>query len=142
MKCPTCKAPLVVVERESIEVDWCPECHGVWFDAGELELLAAKAGKNLEPGMIGRSAGKVEEARRRCPRCRHKMEKAAPSDDDTLLLDRCKAHGLWFDAGELGSLMRRLEGQSDAAAVVGFLNETFTRPAAGDTQAYSKESGT
>ena len=142
MKCPACKAPLVVVERESIEVDWCPDCHGVWFDAGELELLAEKAGRKLEPGMIGRPAGKVGEARRRCPRCRRKMEKAAPAGDDALLLDRCRDHGLWFDAGELGSLLRGLEGQGEEAAVVNFLNETFARPVGGGSHAYSEESGT
>ena len=141
MKCPACKAPLVVVERESIEVDWCPDCHGVWFDAGELELLAEKAGRKLEPDMIGRPAGKVGEARRRCPRCRHKMEKASPTGGGALLLDRCPDHGLWFDAGELGSLLRGLDGQGEEAAVVNFLNETFARPGVGGSHSHSEESG-
>ncbi len=142
MKCPACKAPLIVVERESIEVDWCPSCQGVWFDVGELALLSDKAGKQLEPGMIGTPAGKVEEALRRCPRCRHKMQKVAPAGDDSLLLDRCAEHGLWFDAGELGALMQRLDGQSGEAAVVGFLNETFTYSSTGGTNAPSQESNT
>ncbi|MGH8225859.1 MAG: zf-TFIIB domain-containing protein, partial [Gammaproteobacteria bacterium] len=89
MRCPACKTPLVVVERESIEVDWCPSCRGVWFDAGELETLAAKAGKRLEPSLIGEASPNVKEARRRCPRCRHKMEKADVGAERTLLLDRC-----------------------------------------------------
>ena len=139
MKCPACKSPLVVVERESIEVDWCTHCHGVWFDVGELELLAGKAGKRLEPGTLGRVAGKVDEARRRCPRCRRKMEKVTLADDDTLLLDRCPEHGLWFDAGELTELMSHLEAESDAATVVGFLNETFTYSPAGVTNTQSTE---
>lgn len=139
MKCPVCKNPLVVVERESIEVDWCPGCHGVWFDAGELELLAEKAGRRLDPGMIGRPAGRVREAKRRCPRCRRRMEKVAPAGDVGPLLDRCKAHGLWFDAGELGLLMQQLEGQSDEAAVVNFLNETFARPPEGGNDIYPEE---
>lgn len=139
MKCPVCKAPLVVVERESIEVDWCTACHGVWFDAGELELLAGKAGKTLEPGTLGCVTGKVGEARRRCPRCHRKMEKVTLAADDTLLLDRCPEHGLWFDAGELAELMSHLEGESGEAAVVGFLNETFTYSQAGATNTQSKE---
>ena len=141
MRCPACKAQLVVVERESIEVDWCPDCHGVWFDAGEIELLAERAGKTLEPGLVGRPAGKVDEANRRCPRCRRKMEKVTPGPDGELFLDRCTKHGLWFDAGELGSLMRRLEGHGEEAAVVSFLNETFSRPVAGGSHVYSEESG-
>jgi Zn-finger nucleic acid-binding protein len=125
MKCPACKNPLVVVERESIEVDWCAACHGVWFDAGELEILAEKAGKRLAPDAIGESAA-TQEAQRRCPRCRRKMEKVAPRGDRTLTLDRCLQHGLWFDAGELERLFGGLPGGSDEeAAVVEFLNETF-----------------
>ncbi|MGH8273457.1 MAG: zf-TFIIB domain-containing protein [Gammaproteobacteria bacterium] len=140
MKCPACKAPLVVVEREEIEVDWCPACHGVWFDAGELELLAGKAGKQLEPGMIGEVASDTDEARRRCPRCRRKMEKANAAGQDSLLLDQCLEHGLWFDAGELGALFRGLSGQSHAeAAVIGFLNETFSASPAGGDNPQPKE---
>ena len=70
------------------------------------------------------------------------MQKVAPAGDDSLLLDRCAAHGLWFDAGELGLLVRRLDGQSGEAVVVGFLNETFTYSSTGGTNAQSKESNT
>ena len=39
MKCPVCKNMMIVVEHEHIELDYCPDCAGVWFDAGELDLL-------------------------------------------------------------------------------------------------------
>lgn len=29
MLCPTCKVPLVMSERQSIEIDYCPKCRGV-----------------------------------------------------------------------------------------------------------------
>lgn len=143
MLCPACKHELVVVEREGIEVDWCTRCHGVWFDAGELELLADKAGRHLEPGLIGKPARGVSERRRRCPRCRRRMEKVTPGHDHGLLLDRCSAHGLWFDAGELGSLMRGLEKEAADAVVISFLGETFARSGAvGGGAASSRESDT
>lgn len=136
MRCPACKADLVVVEREAIEVDWCPACRGIWFDAGELEILAAKAGKRLEPGLIGEASPDVREARRRCPRCRRRMGKAAVDGAPPILLDRCLRHGLWFDAGELGDLMARLSDRGGEGAVVaGFLGETFRGvPAAENSQ--------
>ena len=38
MKCPVCKeANLVMTERQGIEIDYCPECRGVWLDRGELD---------------------------------------------------------------------------------------------------------
>ena len=54
MKCPACHSALIVIEREEIEVDWCPSCHGLWFDEGELELLGEKAGRVIDTEDLGR----------------------------------------------------------------------------------------
>lgn len=142
MRCPACRHELVVVEREGIEVDWCAQCHGVWFDAGEIELLAEKAGRRLDPGLIGTPSDAVGERRRRCPRCRRRMEKVSPVHEEGLLLDRCSKHGLWFDSGELGALMRGLDAGSAGGTVIGFLGETFTHSGARRGAVSSKESGT
>ncbi|PCE27249.1 TFIIB-type zinc ribbon-containing protein [Burkholderia ubonensis] len=43
MKCPVCKTPdLLLAERQSIEIDYCPACRGVWLDRGELDKLIAR----------------------------------------------------------------------------------------------------
>lgn len=39
MICPVCKEPMVVLELDQVEIDHCINCGGIWFDAGELELL-------------------------------------------------------------------------------------------------------
>jgi hypothetical protein len=40
MKCPICKDPdLVMTERQNIEIDYCPQCRGVWLDRGELDKI-------------------------------------------------------------------------------------------------------
>lgn len=39
MKCPKCGADLVETEFHHIKIDRCSECKGVWFDAGEIEML-------------------------------------------------------------------------------------------------------
>jgi uncharacterized protein len=44
MKCPSCKeAVLAMSERNGIEIDFCPECRGVWLDRGELDKIISKA---------------------------------------------------------------------------------------------------
>ncbi len=44
MKCPTCKEPsLVMTDRQGIEIDYCPECRGVWLDRGELDKIIERA---------------------------------------------------------------------------------------------------
>ena len=40
MKCPVCKdVTLLMSEKRGVEIDYCPECRGIWLDRGELEKL-------------------------------------------------------------------------------------------------------
>lgn len=39
MKCPSCDTTLVLAERQGIEIDYCPQCRGVWLDRGELDKI-------------------------------------------------------------------------------------------------------
>jgi Zn-finger nucleic acid-binding protein len=44
MKCPVCTTVnLVMSERQGIEIDYCPECRGVWLDRGELDKIIERA---------------------------------------------------------------------------------------------------
>ncbi|RAF76823.1 zf-TFIIB domain-containing protein, partial [Burkholderia multivorans] len=50
MKCPVCKTPdLLMAERQSIEIDYCPDCRGVWLDRGELDKLIARDSGDAPP---------------------------------------------------------------------------------------------
>ena len=49
MKCPTCPdSILVITDRQNVEIDYCPQCRGVWLDRGELDKLMA-LGANQVP---------------------------------------------------------------------------------------------
>lgn len=44
MKCPICTdTPLVMAERQGVEIDYCPACRGIWLDRGELDKLLDRA---------------------------------------------------------------------------------------------------
>jgi len=43
MKCPVCNVNLVMSERSGVEIDYCPECRGVWLDRGELDKIIDKS---------------------------------------------------------------------------------------------------
>jgi Zn-finger nucleic acid-binding protein len=49
MKCPNDSATLVMSERHGIEIDYCPECRGVWLDRGELDKIIDRAGVAATP---------------------------------------------------------------------------------------------
>lgn len=39
MLCPVCRVDLVLSDRQGIEIDYCPQCRGVWLDRGELDKI-------------------------------------------------------------------------------------------------------
>jgi Zn-finger nucleic acid-binding protein len=44
MQCPACRdAVLIISERQNIEIDYCPQCRGVWLDRGELDKLIERS---------------------------------------------------------------------------------------------------
>lgn len=44
MKCPVCKdVTLLMAEKHGIEIDYCPECRGIWLDRGELDKIIERA---------------------------------------------------------------------------------------------------
>ena len=52
MNCPQCQTPLVMSERQGIEIDYCPQCRGVWLDRGELDKIIARSAP-VESGRYG-----------------------------------------------------------------------------------------
>jgi len=130
MICPVCKSDMIVVEHEQIELDYCDKCHGVWFDAGELETLletpGLDSGDEFLDGILKAEEAATSEKKRRCPLCRHKMKKA--NLEETVLVDLCpQGEGVWFDGGEVGSLIAQLARRKPEAPhnVINFLGEVF-----------------
>lgn len=48
MKCPNCNETLVMADRQGIEIDYCPNCRGVWLDKGELDKIIERS-SNYSP---------------------------------------------------------------------------------------------
>lgn len=51
MTCPKCNIELKLAERQRIEIDYCPQCRGVWLDRGELDKIIER---NLEASPMSR----------------------------------------------------------------------------------------
>lgn len=54
MKCPNCNETLIMADRQGIEIDYCPNCRGVWLDRGELDKIIDRSASytQTEPGPI------------------------------------------------------------------------------------------
>ena len=135
MICPTCKSDMIVVEYNKIELDYCANCQGVWFDSGELELLLESM--NLESqnvflsNILSPEEAESSEKKRKCPIRGQKMKKTGIGQEPGILIDVCqRGDGLWFDGGELGQLTRQLARKPSGKTrsqqeVITFLGEVF-----------------
>jgi hypothetical protein len=43
MKCPACAIELKLAERSGFEIDYSPQCRGVWPDRGELDKIIERS---------------------------------------------------------------------------------------------------
>ncbi len=128
MNCPVCKVPLIAVERNRIELDYCISCRGLWFDSGEVELLGEALQIPLDLSVLTTEC-KTTEKPRNCPRCAKVMIKCEIPTARRVIVDRCPdGEGIWFDAQELGAFIDYSAQQHGSTRpMASFLGETFGR---------------
>lgn len=135
MDCPVCSEPMIVLEYDRVEVDYCVSCQGLWLDAGELELLfgdESACAAYLASGDVRSAKG---EAIRQCPICRRKMAKGVTGGETPVTYDRCaRGDGIWFDEGELETVLRQGSDLGDSGRISTFLRDVFPK-SPGDGQA-------
>ena len=128
MNCPVCNEPMVVIEHRSIEIDYCLACGGIWLDADEIELLYQDAEACRAVLSIGSPTDRINEKKRRCPICKRRMCKEQTTGlASKIIFDRCpNGDGLWFDNGELISLLEQRElVNPQVEETLRFLREIF-----------------
>ena len=130
-RCPTCEsAPLRsrALQGNGLSALECNRCGGLWLGAEAFarlrETTLASADPNPDAAAI-RADAKERRATgnglgpqyRRCPLCAVRMNRTNYGTQSGILLDRCPAHGLWFDGDELDAVLRwvRLGGERLAA---------------------------
>ncbi|MEN8515599.1 zf-TFIIB domain-containing protein [Burkholderia sp. RS02] len=98
MKCPVCKTPdLLMAERQSIEIDYCPTCRGVWLDRGELDKLIAREGGDAPARRDEPPASRDAHAHTHASRDRDGWERDGRSHDDRHRHDGQRSRKSMFD---------------------------------------------
>ncbi|MEJ7925860.1 zf-TFIIB domain-containing protein [Sphingobium sp. AN641] len=49
MLCPVCHVGLAMTDRQGVEIDYCPQCRGVWLDRGELDKIIERSAVGASP---------------------------------------------------------------------------------------------
>jgi Zn-finger nucleic acid-binding protein len=106
MQCPKCTGAMEQVAFDTVTVDRCTQCAGIWFDAGELKVLqSAKGAEKLDTGTVAEGRKQNQITRINCPRCNVEMKETVDTDQHHIHLETCpQCKGAWLDAGEFADL--------------------------------------
>ena len=106
MRCPKCRSDMDMIDVDGTAIDRCSSCHGIWFDAGEIErLLSKKTAVAIDIG--DPESGKVQNSidRYGCPRCGGDMIRLVDAKQTHIWYEACpECSGMFFDAGEFTDL--------------------------------------
>jgi len=112
MKCPVDGSTLEDYLVDSVDVEKCPECQGLWFAKGEMRQ--AEDAEGLDENWLGfdlwsdQDAFKAEMSSRKCPVCSQEMATIVYGPTD-VKVDYCvEEHGIWLDQGEFESIIDSL----------------------------------
>ena len=102
MKCPKCASLTKVVKFQTVEVDQCTNCKGLWFDMLEEEDLKKLKGSDvIDSGNknTGKKQNKIVDIN--CPKCSVKMIRMVVNGQPHIWYEACPiCYGTYFDAGE------------------------------------------
>ncbi len=136
MLCPICKEPMVVLELNEIEIDFCTSCSGIWLDDGELQLMFENEEERKYLFKSLHEDPDHNEKQYKCPICKKKMVKVHVGDKKEILIDKCiKDHGLWFDKDELRTVIEF--GSEGENKIVNLLKDMFENRMSGSTDRIS-----
>ena len=107
--CPQCGDHFRLVTMGGIQVDFCVDCSGSWFDTGEIGALT-ELGRDLPDGDAGTKRSKYT-----CPVCQTRMKKLRFRKGRGLWVDACLGHGVFLEAGELPQLLQFAREDKDAS---------------------------
>lgn len=91
----------------------CGKCRGVWVDKSALSGVARADGRAGRLGAARQARGSQVV---KCPVCYYWMERTDFEKCEGLVVDVCRRHGAWLDAGELQRMLSFLNGGNSAPA--------------------------
>jgi len=120
-KCPRCNIDLKKLNIDKISLSECDRCDGVWSDAETFEKIcldrdersAALTFFGERPATV---PTKIPIRYVACPVCKQLMNRSNFARSSGVIIDLCKQHGVWFDAGELPKIVEFIENGGLARA--------------------------
>jgi len=132
MNCFGCGTAMRKGNRDGVLVDACPNCGGVWLDAGELEALERRESRE-RAGLLHQARQELAEEMQQvlkivdmCPRCQAARLKRTHRHG--VQIDYCpNCKGLYFDDRELERVMKASKEKASMGFLEGVLS-LFRKP--------------
>jgi Zn-finger nucleic acid-binding protein len=112
--CPRCKVGLKQLAIDAISLRQCEKCDGLWSDVATFEKVCSSKEEQIAAlSFFGtRPQAKAAPGLIRyvpCPSCGQLMNRSNFARSSGVIIDLCKEHGVWFDAGELPKIIEFIE---------------------------------
>ena len=129
MQCPQCHTDLIPRTIETVAVDECRRCEGIWFDKDELRKVKDKTDPDLNwmdfEIWKKTDAFKVSGGQTQCPRCVVPMH-VLDYDDTGVEIEFCsRCSGVWLDKGKLGKIIDALQQELLGKSLGDYVRETL-----------------
>lgn len=112
--CPRCKVKLQSLQIDSVQIRECSRCGGFWSTGDAFENLCADREK--QASVLGFAGSYKHEnpdpptiSYVPCPDCTQLMNRSNFARSSGIIIDMCKQHGVWFDAGELPKIIEFID---------------------------------
>jgi len=117
LACPRCGVELTSEIVGALDLHRCGSCGGVWLDPETFRASCEADLKAPDHRSATVSSGARDASRRAdpvrylsCPVCNDAMSRVNFARVSGVILDVCRPHGAWFDAGELRAVRRFVRG--------------------------------
>lgn len=130
MICPNCKKEtLEKIKFHKVQIDRCTQCHGIWFDKGELrkskdekdqylkwlDVDLWREGKNFQ----------ISSSEKICPSCEKTLYEVRYGESN-IKVDICNScKGVWLDKGEFEKIIAYLKNVVGTETLTKYLKHTF-----------------
>ncbi len=106
--CPLCRIPLEELNLGNIQLRDCEKCCGIWVDTPTFQKICAD--REDQAAILGSPTATARDQNSRrayipCPQCGQIMTPTQFSRHSGVIIDICRAHGVWFDREELRQII-------------------------------------
>lgn len=102
--CPRCRIPLDYTLYRDTPINPCGRCQGIWIEQEHFEWLTSQRDVFADPSIPrrwDRPPLPPTEPYVPCPCCDDFMVRINFKRISSVMVDHCRDHGIWLDAGEL-----------------------------------------